>query len=230
MSTLRPAYLFADSQLLFWQDRSQPFLASVREHCRESPRAAYIGAANGDRPEFYSLFVAAMQGIGVDDCHMIRASLPPEDASVLASADIILLAGGEVDLGCRMMTETGAGELIQRRYQQGCVLIGISAGAVQLGRHGVLRTGESSFQLVDALNVLPFLVGVHEESDDWTGLASVVQLLEGSAVGLGIPAGGGFVFHPDGTLQAIRHCIYEFAIAEGQLRRTLLFPAEVVSG
>jgi len=221
-----PAYLFADSQLLFWQEQSQPFLARVRQHCRAAPRAAYIGASNGDRLEFYSLFVAAMQGIGVEDCCMIRSSLPPEDASLLAAADIILLAGGEVDLGCRMMQETGARELILRRYHEGSVLIGISAGAIQLGTHGVLRTGEGSLQLIDALGLLPFLIGAHEESDDWAELGSVVQLLEGSAVGLGIPAGGGLVFHPDGSVQAVRKCIYEFAVADGRLRRSLLYPPQ----
>jgi cyanophycinase len=226
MSEPCPAYLFADSQLLFWQEQAQPFLARVRQHCRAAPRAAYIGASNGDRAEFYSLFVAAMQGIGIEDCCMIRSSLPPEDASLLACADIILLAGGEVDRGCRMLQETGARELVLRRYHEGCVLIGISAGAVQLGTHGVLRTAAASLQLIDALGVLPFLIGAHEEADDWAELSSVVKLLEGAAVGLGIPAGGGFFFHPDGEVQAIRKCIYEFAVAEGGLRRNLLFPAQ----
>jgi len=50
----------------------------------------------------------------------------------------------------------GVIKLVSRR--SGRKLIGISAGAVELGTHGVLRTGDASFQLLDGLaRIRPFL-------------------------------------------------------------------------
>ena len=74
-STPQPIYLFADSQLLFWRSKDALFLRSLREVLDEdSPKAAYIGASNGDDPEFYSIFTAAMEGIGIHECRMILSS------------------------------------------------------------------------------------------------------------------------------------------------------------
>ena len=61
MSTIKPIFLLADSQLLFWREEDVPFLERIRKAIEEEQpgkviRAAYVGAANGDAPEFYDLF------------------------------------------------------------------------------------------------------------------------------------------------------------------------------
>ena len=72
--TLKPIYLFADSQLLFWKDEDRLFLDSLRSLIeRPHPKAAYIGASNGDDLVFYSLFQGAMEGIGIRNCCMIHS-------------------------------------------------------------------------------------------------------------------------------------------------------------
>ena len=97
---MKPIYLFADSQLLFWRDENGLFLDSVRDLIeRPQPKAAYIGASNGDDPAFYSLFQGAMDGIGICDCCMIHSQLADDEASFLEEADLILLAGGDVQQG-----------------------------------------------------------------------------------------------------------------------------------
>jgi hypothetical protein len=57
-SQLKPLYLLADSQLLFWKRRDRLLLeAGLDAVARDAPlSAAYIGASNGDRPEFYGIF------------------------------------------------------------------------------------------------------------------------------------------------------------------------------
>ncbi|MDT5257331.1 MAG: hypothetical protein QOD10_2411 [Mycobacterium sp.] len=51
----QPLYLLADSQLLFWKRQDRLLLATALDGlARDTPvSAAYIGASNGDRPEFY---------------------------------------------------------------------------------------------------------------------------------------------------------------------------------
>jgi peptidase E len=110
---IKPLYLLADSQLLFWRDKNRLFLERIREQLDSvNPKAAYIGASNGDSPEFYSLFQAAMEGIGLSSCRMIPSIPSDEDRSFLASADLVLLAGGDVDQGWKVFEKNGIKEVI----------------------------------------------------------------------------------------------------------------------
>src|SRR4051794_32738630 len=99
-SPLQPICLFADSQLLFWRDNGELFFERItRSISRKSVSAAYIGASNGDNPDFYAIFQSAMDGIGVSNVRMILSSFSVEDRAFLEGSDIILLAGGDVEAG-----------------------------------------------------------------------------------------------------------------------------------
>jgi peptidase E len=225
--TLQPIYLFADSQLLFWKNKETLFLNSIsRRVMNSSPKAAYIGVSNGDAPEFYSIFEAALEGVDIRNCKMIRSSFPAEDESFLNEADIILLAGGDVEMGWTVLTERGINELIRRRYYEGAILIGISAGAIQLGLYGLIE-GEPSFdRLIETFKLVPFIVGAHEERQEWERLKRTLQLLDGAAKGIGIPTGGGLVYHANQSIEAIRHPLHTFSIEGVEIRHDLLLPKE----
>ncbi|HEU0297882.1 MAG TPA: hypothetical protein VFR37_00465, partial [Longimicrobium sp.] len=47
-----PLFLLADSQLLFWPDERGPFADRIAAAAPGAPRAAYLGASNGDNPDF----------------------------------------------------------------------------------------------------------------------------------------------------------------------------------
>lgn len=208
----QPIYLFADSQLLFLRDGENLFLDSiVRLVARESPRAAYLGASNGDAPEYYSIFEAAMTGAGVRNCRMIARSFPPEDQSFLSEADIILLAGGDAERGWDVFVETGMREFVVRRYHEGAVLMGVSAGAVQLGLYGHVEGGASAARLVATFGLVPFVIDAHDEEREWNRLRSAVRVLGGVAEGIGIPTGGGLIYHPDGRVEAIRRPLHQLS-------------------
>jgi cyanophycinase-like exopeptidase len=220
-----PIYLLADSQLLFWKRDDALFLESVKALLPSaSPKAAYIGASNGDVPEFYGIFEAAMAGVGIRDCRMIVASYPAEDAQFLSQADLILLAGGDAERGWRTIKETGMGDAIIKRYYEGALVIGTSAGAVQLGLYGCIEKGPSNNELFETLKLVPFMIDVHDERNDWSRLRDTVTLLNSSVKGVGIPAGGGIIYHPDGDLEPIRYPVDGFAVTDGQLERNVLLP------
>ena len=223
---LAPLYLFSDSQLLFWKRNGKLLLESVRESFADpAPPAAYIGASNGDRPEFYELFTAAMQAAGFPEHRMISSAFTAEDREFLDRAQLILLAGGDVHLGWSTFEKTGMKDQILAGYARGAVLVGISAGAVQLGRHGLIENGESTgLELFDVFSLVPALVDVHDEQRDWTRLTSTVRMLEGSVAGLGIPTGGGVLFHSDGSAEALRHPIHEFRYDGVRVVHSLLMP------
>lgn len=231
MSKLQPIYLLADSQLLFWREGGDLFLDSVRRLVgRDSPKAAYVGASNGDAPEYYSIFEAAMRGAGVRDCRMIRSRFPEEDRAFLSEADIILLAGGDPEAGWRVIVETGMRECVLGRYQDGAVLMGVSAGAVQLGLRCLAEEGAPSAEAADAFGLVPFVVDAHDEGRGWGRLREALRLPGAAAAGIGIPAGGGMVYHPDGRVEAVRRPLHRLSFEGGGFSEALLLPEAAKRG
>lgn len=230
---IQPIYLLADSQLLFYQEDGQPFLQRLQQDLadKDSLKAAYIGASNGDLPEFFAIFEAAMESIGITDCRMIFAEYGDEDADYLQQADIILLAGGDVARGWRAINESGMRQELIHRYYGGAVLMGVSAGAVQLGMKG--WKGDSVSQtddMFDCFQLIPFALDAHDEVNNWDRLkASLTHSANNDLKGIGIPSGGGFVYHVDHTIEPIRFPLVTFQKNEQELCQTLLLPGENVT-
>lgn len=224
----KPIYLLADSQLLFRGGGGSLLPDSIRRLAgRDSPRAAYLGASNGDAPEYYSIFEAAMDGAGVHDRRMILSSFRAEDRTYLSEADIILLAGGDVERGWKVFVETGIREFVVRRYEEGAVLLGVSAGAVQLGLYGTAGEGAAGERLLTTFGLVPFVVDAHDEGRQWGRLRRALLSLGGGARGLGIPAGGGLVYHPERrSVEALRRPLHDLSIEGGAVGEALLLPKE----
>jgi cyanophycinase len=223
---LQPLYLLADSQLLFWKRHDRLLLEAAVDGLDQDtpPSAAYIGASNGDRSEFYEIFEAAMDAIGITDRRMIESSFSPDDCAFLERAQLIVLAGGDVRMGWDTFERTGMKDVILGRYAQGAVLVGISAGAVQLGRYAMVETPESG--LLDAFNLVPAVVDTHDERAEWARLTRTIRLLEGATTGLGIPSGAGVIVHADMTIEPQRRPVYEFRFDGTRVTSSLLYAEE----
>ncbi|WP_025735015.1 Type 1 glutamine amidotransferase-like domain-containing protein [Mycobacterium genavense] len=221
----RPLYLLADSQLLFWKHRNRPLLAAALDGLPRDARlsAAYIGASNGDRPEFYEIFEAAMDTIGITSRRMIDSSFGPEERAFLQGSQLIVLAGGDVRLGWTTFENTGMKDAILSRYTDGAILVGISAGAVQLGQYGIDETPPSGATgLLEVFKLVPAIVDTHDERANWARLSRTVRSLQGAATGLGIPSGSGVIVHPDGGIEALRRAAYQFRFQGSHVTHSLL--------
>lgn len=224
-SRAAPLFLLADSQLLFWTDADGPFMDRIAACTgRGAPRAAYLGASNGDNPDFYSIFLAAVQTLGPSECRMIPAEPSEAERAFLESADVVLLAGGDVERGWRAFQASGVQEIIERRYHAGAVLVGISAGAVQLGNAGWGQDDPDA--AFPTWGLAPFVVDAHAEGEDWASLKAVVRARGTGAHGIGIPLGGGVILHPDGTLQAVRRAAYQVSVVGDELVDAVILPQE----
>ena len=230
-ATLQPILLLADSQLLFWRDGRELFMERVRRRLEApSPAAAYVGASNGDRPEFFQLFRGAMDGIGVTDCRMIPSAPSEEDLEFFDSADLILLAGGDVERGFKTFERNGLRQRVVERYYAGAFLIGLSAGAIQLGLHGFRQDssgGEEAneLELFETFRLLPLLIDAHQEPE-WRRLAQAMPRVGDYVQGLGIPSGGGALVSPDMTVEPVRRPLTELSVRDGEVRRNLILPPD----
>ena len=187
-----------------------------------NPKAAYIGASNGDQPEFYSLFQAAMESMGISNCRLVPSQPSKEDISFIEDADLILLSGGDVERGWRTFEQNGLKELVPRKRFDGAILMGVSAGAVQLGL-GCLSNSAQPKQ-IDMFRFAPFYVGAHDEENDWWDLRALVNLSQADTRAIGIPAGGGAVYQSDGTLEPIRKHLTELTKESARITENVLTP------
>jgi peptidase E len=225
----KPIFLLADSQLLFSRKEEQFFsylLDSLKEaRDKGELKGAYIGASNGDNPEFYQIFVSACQIMDISDCRMIPSTPSEEDYQYLDEAALILLAGGDVKKGWDIFVENGLNKKIIDRYNDSAVLIGVSAGAVQLAQKGWSESPDSPRKLFTTFQLVPFIVDVHEEPL-WEGLHKMV-LKEGEYTkGIGISRGGGAILHSDGAIEAIKHPLTELSVLDNTIQQSLLFPPD----
>ncbi|CQD16832.1 Peptidase family S51 [Mycobacterium lentiflavum] len=224
---VQPLYLLADSQLLFWKQRGRLLLEAALDGWAGDARvsAAYVGASNEDQPDFYDIFEAAMDAIGITDRRMIESSFGPEDRSFLERSQLIVLAGGDVRLGWTTLEKTGMKDAILGRYAAGALLVGISAGAVQLGAYGIDETtGSSGTELLDLFKLVSMVIDTHDEQANWARLSRTIESLQGAATGLGIACGSGVIVHTDGTIEALRRPAHQFLFDGTQVAHSLLHP------
>jgi cyanophycinase len=220
---IKPLYLLADSQLFFWKSENDSLAERLRADLdTTNPKAAYVGASNGDQPEFYSLFQAAMESMGISNCRAVPSQPSREDISFLENADLIVLSGGDVERGWRTFEQNGLKELLPRKRFDGAILMGVSAGAVQLGLGHLSNAAQP--KPLEMFRFAPFYVGAHDEENDWWDLRALVNLSQSDVRGIGIPAGGGAVYQSDGTLEPIRKHLTELAKESARITENVLTP------
>jgi cyanophycinase len=223
---IKPLYLLADSQLLFVKSGGDSLAERIRADLDTSnPKAAYVGASNGDQPEFCSLFQAAMEAMGISDCRVVPSQLSREDILFLEEAGLIVLSGGDVERGWQVFEQNGLKELVPRKRFDGAVLMGVSAGAIQMGL-GCLSNSAQPKQ-IDMFRFAPFYVGAHDEENDWFDLRALVNLSQVDTRAIGLPAGGGAVYYADGTLEPLRKPLIEIVKEDSKIKENLMLaPAE----
>jgi cyanophycinase len=220
---IKPLYLLADSQLFFVKSGSASLADRVRADIDSGkPRAAYVGASNGDQPEFYGLFVAAMEAMEIFNCRMVPSQPSREDLLFMEDADVIVLAGGDVEKGWQAFEQNGLNEVVPRRRLDGAILIGVSAGAIQLGKGCLSNSAQPKH--IDMFRFAPFYVSAHDEKNDWWDLRALVNLSPSDARAIGISAGGGAVYYSDGTLEPLRKPLIEIVKEDAKIAENLMAP------
>lgn len=189
---------------------------------RDDLSAAYVGASNGDDPAFAEIFEAAFSNPRFATTRHVTARYSAMDHMCLSQADVIVLGGGDVLRGWTAMRARGMADTITQRWLQGSVMVGVSAGAIQLARGALGDDG----QIVATFGFVPVYVAVHDEARDFASLAELLRAAPSSPapLGIGIPHGAAALYcHEDG-LVPIRHALVELRIDGDETNRALLSP------
>lgn len=175
--------LLADSQLLFPGVYSQVLL-SFFKHRLASTTGVYIGAANNDEPLFYELARDAFAALGACLEWAKQVSLDACDHYAF-----FVLAGGDVELGWRYLSQRPVAAGLQSAHQRGALFIGVSAGAMHLG-HAIEPTLP---RLQGFLSWFDGAVAVHEERENWPTRSLWQKHFKDKTALLCVPYGGGAI-------------------------------------
>ena len=124
-----------------------------------------------------------------------------------------------------MFEQNGLKELVLPRLRfDGAVLMGVSAGAVQLGLGHLSNAAQP--KPLDMFRFAPFYIGAHDEENDWWDLRALVNLSQADTRAIGIPAGGGAVYQSDGTLEPLRKPLIEIVKENSKITENLMVPLD----
>src|ERR1043165_102738 len=76
--------------------------------------------------------------------------------------------------------------------------------------------------LIETLELVPFVIGAHEESDNWKTTIELLRLSATDTRAIGLPTGGGAIYHPDKTIEPLRHPLVELSLSGNEVRQTFL--------
>ena len=221
---LKSIFLLADSQPLFKTYNGQNLLEEALQGCVDGDlSAAYIGASNDNNPAYYQIFISAMQPYNLKQSRMIRQDCPQEDKDYLKRAQVILLAGGDTYKGWSWMEEHGVADILREAYLNGAILVGVSAGAVQLGLCGADISEKGSVETYDTLKLVPFCIAAHQEKNDWQDLKKALPGMGERARAFGLPFGSALIYHSKHQMQPLGP-VDEFFVKNGGIYHNLLLP------
>jgi hypothetical protein len=218
--------LLADSQLLFRRDADgRPALAELRRRLPgAAPPAVYLGASNGELPEFYELFSAGMQALGLTNCRHVRVPADADARQALAQAELVFLAGGDVVQGWLAWQRDALVELLAQRLEDGAQFVGLSAGAIQLGRPSTAWRAPDGAPLA-MLSAVPYAVDAHDEPA-WARLHAALLAGPADLVGLGVPTAGAAWVGPAGQVVSLNKPAERLACRGAQVESLALPVAE----
>ena len=156
-------FLLADSAPLF----DDHFVARLG-NCSGMP-GIYIGASNGDQPEYFEIAEAFFQRLGANSSLHLHARTEADLADA-GQASVIILAGGDVGRGWRYLNKPLIRDWLESQRRSGSVLLGISAGAIHLGQ-GLDNRGT----LRPYLNWVKDGIAAHEEASGWPSRAAMLD-------------------------------------------------------
>lgn len=196
-----PLVLLSDSQLFFAQEYGGWMRERITDHIKGWQQlyghsdCVYGGASNNNEPAFFDLAASALKGMGATDCSFLKFSIKDLPNVEQTRPAVILLAGGDVLLGWQTLSKPDVRNWLTECWHQGCLLLGVSAGAIHLTQMiGLSQDGQPA--LFDFLKFFPVATMVHEEKDAWPSYSIYQQYIADQKAHtplpcLRIPFGGG---------------------------------------
>jgi peptidase E len=199
--------------------KPDPLLQAVfYEYGIKSPTVAYSGTASGDDRSFFNFIAASFVEAGA--AKVVHALIAPEGAdikkakSILESADIVFISGGDVEAGIEVLREKNMIDFLTGLYRQGKPFFGISAGAIMLADRWIRwpdPDDDDSAELFPCLGFAPIICDTHDEQGGWEELQAALMLEKEGVKGYGLASGSAVRVTSDGIVEGVGGTVYQYA-------------------
>jgi peptidase E len=214
---LKPVFLLAGGRHSRSNKPDALLQAVFQTYGIKNPTVAYSGTASGDDRDFFGWIAHELTSSGADKVvHAIIAS-PGADLkkakSILESADIVFVSGGDVEAGMEVLQEKNMVDFFIGLYRQGKPFFGISAGALMLAAKWVRwldPDDDDSAELFPCLGFAPVICDAHDEQADWEELQAALMLEKEGVKGYGLAAGSGIKVTPEGAVTLVGGNVYQY--------------------
>ena len=194
---------------------TKPYLAeALKRTGKNDPVVLYVGAASGDDANFGAaldaLVIAAGAGRVVWPKLAGRRKQASQMRQALADADLVFVGGGDVEAGMDSLRDAGLVDDFHAAADRGAVFVGMSAGAIMLGKRWIRwpneNAGDDEAETYECLRIVPFALDTHGEGDAWQEAQSYAAVrareLGKKARAYGVPSGGALVIDDRGRIEA----------------------------
>jgi peptidase E len=128
---------------------------------KENPNFLFIGLASSFSDSYYDTMKKIYKELGCTPVYLKKKNIlnnPDIVKEKIANADIIYICGGDTIKLINDIKEYKIDELLKEAYERGCVLAGMSAGAILLSNKGysdslILREESDKHTFVEGLNL-----------------------------------------------------------------------------
>ncbi len=200
--------------------------ALLRLPGKPRPLVAYLGAATDDDARFTGWMRALVTSAGTCTFRLAPVAgraAAGEGREVIEAADVVLVGGGDVELGMQRLVERELVATLRAKHAGGAPFFGISAGAIMLGRRWVRwrdPDDDGSAEPFDCLGLAPLLCDCHGEEDGWAELEALLRLEGGRATGYGLRAGAAVRVAADGSVVTVCGEVDRLQVRGGKVLRT----------
>jgi peptidase E len=122
---------------------------------KRQPSVCFIPTASGDAPDYIVHFYTAFSKLVCKPSHLSLFKLPTSDLEgFILEQDVIYVGGGNTRSMLSLWREWRMDEILQKAYQNGIILSGLSAGAICWFEQGVTDSVPGELGVMSCLGYL----------------------------------------------------------------------------
>ena len=140
---------------------------------KDNSNFLFIGLASSYADSYYDTIKKIYKNLGCKTVYLKKNNLihnPDLVKEKIEKADIIYIGGGDTIKLLDYCREYNLDIQLQKAYERGCVLVGISAGAILLSKEGfsdskILRGESNKYEFIEGLNFIDISICPHYHED-----------------------------------------------------------------
>ena len=166
----------------------------VEQSEKEKPNVCFIPTASAEDKQYTVNYYTAFTQLSCNPIHINFFQRTPRLDSLINKQDVIYVGGGNTKSMLAVWQEWKLDKLLQKAYNRGAILCGVSAGAICWFEQGVTDSWASNLNVMDCLGFLPEMACPHyqEEKDR---RPDVHKMLKQGKCGPGWAIDGGAAIH-----------------------------------